>query len=388
MKTWKILFLLFFVITFIGCQEKVLVEPNDSAAPVNDGKISIEVSNLYKTTSGADTVLTEKYLRTRYQAIAKNGITISTWQWTFAENGQKSSSPSIEFWHSLDPGAVTQVTLVGVDSDGIAHVTTVHVKIVYSLDGLPGFAFVSSTPIGNNLFNVVFVAHKKGLQGLSGNSYGYSGNVTSPAWTVKTIAPADTNSNLVNGAVVPAAVGDIGKFVVIRVALSPGDYQLPIGKVASNGNLIWGSFWGNFKDNKFTLNSSGGITGISMATVPGTFGDEGVNPIIRMDIDSTNIVLYTKYQDSFTAGFIQLQAANGVWQTALPETAVSGYANWGKIQIKFADFPMSDLLIFRFGPDISAASTFSVNMALSQYWDSAFQCLKLKTVPVLGKKKA
>ena len=386
MKTLKMFFILFSVIIFFGCQEKILVEPDD--APVTDGKIQIQVSTLYKTSSGSDTVQTEKYLRTSYNAIAKNGINIVTWQWTFQENNFKSSNASVEFWHSLDPGAITLVTLVGIDDKGQSHSTSVFVKIVNSLDGLPGFALVSCTSTGaSNLYNLVFIAHKKGLLGINGSAYGYSGSVTSPTWTVKTIAPADTNSNYVNGAVVPANAGDIGKFVVIRVTLSPGDYQLPVGKIASsNGNLIWGSFWGNYKDNKFTLTSSGNVTGITTANAPGSMGDEGVNAVVRIDVDSSSVTVYTRHASAFTSGFVRLQNANGTWREPLAETAVNGFPNWGKIKINFTQFPISDLLVFQFGPNISSPTTYSPNMSGSSYWDNAFQYLKVKVVPVLGKK--
>ncbi|MFA5155219.1 MAG: hypothetical protein WC453_02190 [Patescibacteria group bacterium] len=367
-----------------GCQEKIPVEPTDT--PIADGQIAIKVSNLYKTASGADTVETEKFLKTTYQAIAKNGVKINAWQWTFAENNYKSANDLVEFWHSLDPGAVTSVTLVGIDESGQAHTTTVYIKIVFSLDGLPGFTCISTASAANGFYNLVFIAHKKALQGVSG-AYGYSGNVTTPSWTVKVIPPADTNFNYVNGSLVPADPGSIGKFVAIRLSLTPGNnYQLPVGRVSPSGTLNWGSFWGPFPENKFSLSDSGVVSTMPAAILPGTGGDTGPDAVIRHEIDSVGVTIYTRHLSPFNHGFIQLQDSAGVWLAPLAESPVDNFPNWGKIKIKFADFPMLQILIFRFGPDINNIAALAENMPASGYWDGIFNYLKLKIVPVLGKK--
>ncbi|MFA5184663.1 MAG: hypothetical protein WC456_04025 [Patescibacteria group bacterium] len=378
-------FVLLLVLAIFGCQEKILVEPDD-AEPVASGKIEIQMSILNKSTS-ATRVQTEQFLKTTYQAKAKAGVNIVSWQWTIAENNYQSSNSMVEFWHAIKPGSITFVNLVGVDDKGQAHMAVDTVEIVHSLDGLPGLAFVSSAPAGTSgLYNLVFAAHKKSMQGLGNGAYGYTGSVTGSPWTIKTIAPVDTNLNLVNGSLVPANTGDIGKFVAIRVSLVPADYEVHAGRIdQTTGRLIWASSWGPFADGNFSLLDQGSVKPLVPANLPGSGGDQGPNAVIRRDINAASLTIYTNHFSPFIAGFVQLQDSSGVWQTPLAETSVEGFPNWGKIEIPFSNFPIPQVLFFRFGPSINSPAVLSTHMPGSSYWDTSFQYLVMKVV-VLSKK--
>lgn len=377
------------VLGFFSCT-KIELAPEEGlpveivGKPLADGLVSIKVSpggiSLLKSGSlASDTIATEKFLKTTYQAIASTGVTIVSWQWTFAENNAKATSATIDFWHSLDPGAKTSVTLIGVEANGTAHTATVWVKIVYSLDGMPGFILVSKTAITGGSYSYVFAAHKKGMQGVKG-SYGYTGTVTSPTWTIKPIAPADTNFNYVGNALMAASAGDVGKYVAIRVILCPGEYEIHAGHIDTAGKLIWGNFWSFHVDGKFTSTANGDLTGIVTVGVPGVSGDEGANAVVRKDILATSVIVYTKYTAAFTKGFIQLQNADGTWRPVIAQTGVTGFPNWGKVEIPYTSFPTPEILVFRFGANIDTSNVFSPNMSSSGYWDATLQVLRMKNV--------
>lgn len=351
--------------------------------PLNDGLVSIKVSpastDFKSTLEEGDTVSTEKYLRTTYQAVSSANVTIVNWQWTFSENNSKANGPTVEFWHSLDPGAITTVILIGVEANGTAHISTKWIRIVYSLDGMPGFVMVSKTAIEGGSFNYVFAAHKKGMQGTKG-PYGYTGNTTTPTWQVIPIMAADTNFNFVGGTLVAAPSKDIGKYVAVRLILSPGEYELHVGHVDPDSHLIWGNFWSWFKDGKFTVNQDGSLSSLNSEGLPGASGDEGVNAVVRKDILSNSVIVYTKHTSTFTKGFIQLQKADGTWLSPQAETVVPGNTSWGKAEILYSAFPIPEILIFRFGPNIDEPNVFSTNMSGSGYWDNIFQVLEIKTI--------
>ena len=376
-----------------SCVKEVSVDPNEQVPvkmvgkPLDDGLLSIKAStdNTLKSASmtlAGDTVYTEKFLRTTYQAeLSSPGLVIMTYQWTFAENNSKPTGSMVDFWHGLDPGSITSVTLIGIEQNGTAHTTTRPVKIVYSLDGMPGFILVSKTPVAGGMFSYVFAAHKKGMSGVKG-AYGYTGTTISPNWTVMTIAPADTNFNYVGGALVAAASGDVGKYVAIRAILYPGEYEIHVGHI-KDGVLSWGNFWSFYKEGKFTSTSTGDITGITTTGLPGVSGDEGINAVVRKDVLGLSVVIYTRHATTFAKGFIQLQYADGTWQTPIAETAVSGFPNWGKVEILYSSFPTPQILVFRFGPNTDVPGTMDA-MSSSSYWDETFQVLRMKIVPVNG----
>ncbi len=376
----KILFLSIFVTLLLSaCKEQVLVNPNETL--IADNVIQIRVNNSYKVTTGQDTAYTEKNLRTIYSAMSISGVNIVAWQWEFAENNSTYSGKTVEFWHNLAPGVVTQVSLLGLDDQGSQHLAQINVKIVYSLDGLPGLMFVSSSPVGDGTYNVVFASHKKGMRGING-VYGYTGTVNS--WEIQTVAAQDTNFNWDQGQLVPVTNGS-GKFIALRVNLYPADYEIHAGKIDPNdpSNLLWATNWGIYQNGKFTLHSDGSVSPVADVDLPGDNGDEGQNAIIRYTITDSSIVVFTNdFMDANTA-FIQLQDSSGVWQAPILEDSVTNFSNWKKKEINFSDFPIPGLLIFRFGLDINNPdATLSNNMSQSSYWDNDFQYLIFKVVSV------
>lgn len=374
------------MVLFLSCERQEYIEPADTegpqitGVPLDDGAIEIQVTtDQKKSANSGDTILTEKWLKTTYQAIAKK-VVIAGWQWTFAENNTKADGATVPFWHGLDPGQITTVTLIGIEANGVSHSASVKVKIVYSLDGLPGMVLVSKTSAAGGTWSYVIAAHKKGMAGVKGD-YGFTGTIVTPAWTITKVAAADTNYNLVNNVLVAAGSGNIGKYIAIKYTTYPSDYELHVGHI-KDGVLIFGSFWGWFNDGKYTQNLDGTLAARSVANLLGTSGDDGSNPIIRQVIGDSTVVIYTKYIAAFTKGFIQMQNADGTWKEPVAQTAVTNYPNWGKLEIKYRNFPIKDLLVFRFGPDVTNPSVFSANMSSSTYWDTTFQYLQIKYVPL------
>jgi len=384
------------IFSFPSCVKEVLKDPNEQVpvkmigTPLNDGLISIKVSaaadNMTKSammTMANDTMPTEKNIENTFQAINNNpSITIATWQWTFTLDNFKSSNPLVQYWFNLDPGSKTSVSLIGIEPNGTAHIATQWMKIVYSLDGLPGMITVSTTPLAGGMFSYIIAAHKKGMSGVKGN-YGYTGTITNPIWTVTPIAPSDTNYNFVNGALVPAPAGDVGKYVAVRAILYQAPYEIHVGHINSLGVLIWGNFWAWHPNGKFNVSSTGVLTDIATVNLPGVSGDEGAGAIVRKDILASSVVLYTKHGSAFTNGFVQLQNTDGTWQTPIAETAVAGFPNWGKVEILYSAFPTPQILVFRFGPSINSPGILDI-MSPSSYWNEVLQVLEVKVVPVNG----
>jgi PKD repeat protein len=321
------------------------------------------LDNLKSAKSGFnnDTIYVEQYSSVEFQALA-NGLNIISWQWTFVDDGSHSASPQPSHAFNLLPNSITSVSLLGIDAGGGSHTRVKPVRVVWTLDGQPGFRWVSSTLISGNLYNVVCIANRRAMIGYSG-LYGFSGDMTSPQWTTQTIASTDTSWNYVNGSLVAADAGAVGKYVVIRFTATPGDHDLAIGRISpTTGGLSWATFWGPYASGnlvKFTVDNNGNVTPFIPVVLPGTSGDIGRNAVIRKDITDTSVVLFINNRAAFaslTNPFVKFQDSTGVYRDTVAQTAVIGFPDWGTVEVRYSQFLISGVLIFQFGYNGSLAT--------------------------------
>lgn len=371
-----------------GCLKKVdLVEPSDT--PLTDGKVQILGLSKAVGSSSQNYFGTMKDEIVNFRAGVKDpSLKVVSWQWTFHDDGATSSSqnPSHQFRSAI--GSITTITLVGVDDHYISHLVTDTVQIVWTLDGQPGLVYVSSTAAGGGVYNIILAAHKEATRSIPGSQYAFTGDVTSPRWINQVIAPGDTNYNF-NGSLVAAASGDIGKFVAVRFSAGPGDYQFAFGKI-SGGTLVWVPLWGSYATDSttnsvfLTVSATGVVTKTVPVSVPGNSGDQGNNPAVRLDIKDTSVVVYVNNFTAAASPWVQLQDSSGAWRSRIAEVTVTGFPNWGKVEVPFRQFPIAGVLVMRYGLD--ATPTVALNlMAVSRYYDSLFQYLRIQVVNVLGK---
>jgi hypothetical protein len=213
--------------------------------------------------------------------------------------------------------------------------------------------------------------------------YGYSGDMTSPAWTTQIIAGADTNFNFVNGALVPADPGAIGKYIVVRLFnVSPGDHKLVVGKILPSG-IDWTPFWGPYVTSTnqlgITVANDGSVVPFVPVVLPGSYGDQGRNAIIRTTYnDSTSITLFFNDSSAFaglTAPFIRVEDSVGVYKDTIMQTAVPGYPNWGQVTIPYSSFLVPGELEFQYGYNGVLAKGMMKNSAT--YYQGSYQNLKI-----------
>jgi hypothetical protein len=370
------LFAVMVVIVMTSCEKVAPVVEEDST------KISIalktgEVVN--------DTIYVEPNGVVYLEAVS-NGPNIVSWSWVFADDGTANGA-SVTHQYSIQPPAVTSVQLVGTDAAGNVYKKTKPVKAVWTLDLQGGVIIVSNNFVSDNLFSIVMGFHKAGMK-YGGDKYFYTGNVTTPVWETKIIADNDTNWLISGGVLIAPESGDIGKYVVVRLNLAPGKYEMGVGMLVNN-QPIWGNFWGAFVINntliKFELKNNGTIipggTGGTPESLPGKTGDK----FVRAEISGTNLLIYTNHGINISGlnPFLKTQTPVGTWRAPILEMAVSGYNTWGVASVPLDQFsPFSNMVIFRYGPNLSQPTVYNEEQKNSMFWDPYFRVLKIVCVQV------
>lgn len=377
----KVLYFVVFAALLGSCQKEEYVEQADPIV-TEDGDIGF-VSSTMSSKSGFinDTILVERGTKVEFQAMASGGLNIISWQWTFNDDGSHSADIAPSHYFNLTAGAVSSITLLGVDASGISHTRTKPVKGVWTLDGQDGFLWISSTLVSGNLYNVVCIAHKRAMIDYTTGNYAFAGDMTSPAWTTQTVSVSDTNWNYVGGTLVAAGPGAVGKYVAIRFTATPGDHQLAIGKTNNTGGLNWSVFWGPYSITGskvgMIMATDGSVIPYTPITLPGDRGDEGRNAVVRTRLTDTSVIVYVNNNVALaglTAPFVRFEDSTGVYQDVLTQTAVTGFPNWGQVEVKYNDFLMTGVLIFQFGSNAVVAS----NMSASSYFQTTYNNLKMQ----------
>jgi hypothetical protein len=358
---------------FLSCQKLDYIEQGNLSG---DGTIDLKSSTIIEGVAATgDTIYVEKGRVVNFQALAK-GLNIVNWQWSFSDDNAYSVGATTEhtFWTNV--GDVSFVTLTGVDPTGAATVKTKPVKVVWTLDGQAALYMVSCTPSGTGTFNLVFAFHKKTTSYYPG-LYGFTGDMVSPAWTTKVVAVADTSWNYVNGTLVAPVSGAVGKFAIVRMTASVGYHEFAIGKIV-NSNLIWGLFWGPYATEnnmlKFVIDANGTVRPYTPPSMPTSSGDG----TICNSVTDSSIILYVNNHAAFSTlinPFVRFQNSSGVY-SGVSQVAAVGYPNWGKVEMKFRNFLIQNLLIFQFGSN----STVSSFMRDSRYYFPLYNNIQFQFV--------
>jgi hypothetical protein len=388
MKSMKSILAIFIAASLFvlgGCEklEYTFLEENENSPELSIRFFSPAAAGMKDVAIG-DTLPVENGSRVNFLAVS-NGPNIITWQWTFAD-GSTAYGASISHVFTGEFFTVEEVRLLAIDQDDQTYQRIISVQIFPSLDGAPAIKVISTTDLGGGLFRAVIAFNKVAMR-FNGEFF-YIGDITSPAWVPTLIAPADTNYYIINDTLaLPTNPNDIAKFVAVRMILAPGDYQLGVGRI-DDGQQRWGSFWGEFVDTlnptlaKLRMDINGNIiTNASTVIVnlPGESGDSGADAVVRFDQGTDSLTLYTNNLARFSSlePFIVIQDSVGIWSSAISQSALPGFENWGQIKLAYADMPMDYQLILKFGPQMSDPMTFSSNMSQSGYYDSSFQTIKI-----------
>jgi len=370
----------FFLIVFALVVMAAMTSCEKTDPDEGDGSlISITTPSQKAMFSGSDTLYVEPGAVVILEA-SSNGPTIASWSWVC--DGTAKSGQQVEYVFNLQPPAISRIELIATDQTGTVYKKTIPVKAVYTLDGLAAVVVVSANKIGDNLFSLVMAFHKNGML-YNGTQFFYIGNVTDPVWQRKEIAPADTNWLVVIGALTAPEIGDIGKYVVVRLELTPKAYEMGVGKIV-NGSEWWGNFWGAFIANrtmiKFTLKNDGTIIpsgdgGEETSVLPGKVGDQAV----RAEVSGNNLIIYTYNGLPFSSlsPFIKTQYPNGIWAAPLSQQVVNGYDKWGKLEISLSQLSIGGMLAFRYGSQLSQPMIYNEAQKNSIFWDSYYKVLKI-----------
>lgn len=361
------------IISLLTACDRLEAPTSPDQNPIN-GQIMMKVSGTNGVSVTGDTIYVERNVVVHFVA-QSNGPEITNWSWNIY--GHNYTGQAIKYTFTAVPVAYTTVTLTGTASNQTYTVTKV-IKIMASIDGLKDVQSISSTPAGNNKFNIILAFKKAGMDYATGSSYFYIGDVTNPAWSNPvSVLTADTNYNIVNNSLVTPD-GTIGKYIAVRLTLSPRDYQIGVGKIV-NGQQMWGTF-NDSTIVRFRVNSDGSVTlsNTTVATLPGVVGDEGTNAMVRFDFLADRLLIYLNNQAIFSSlnPFLSFQDSTGVWLAPINQASVSSYPNWGVIQMNYSSLPQNGLLVFNYGPQINSPTSYQANRSLSGYWDSSSQTLK------------
>lgn len=361
-----------------GCEKQSYHELGDNE---NSPEIRMKVGQ--KVVGINDTLLVERGVSVSFLAIS-NGPNIVTWQWTFADGS--AFGPNTSHTFRGDYFSVTEVRLIGVADDDQTYQRILQVKILPALDGLPAVKEISSTPLGGGIFRIVMAANKAAMK--TKGDFFYIGDVTATDWVATLIPAVDTNFYVISNALVlPTNAAEIAKFVAVRMILTPGKYQMGVGRIFG-GNQYWGIYWGAFVNPsnptliKFEVDINGHIIDDANAVVvnlPGTSGDQGANAVIRTNQKTDSLILYINNEAPFSglSPFIVLQDSVGNWSAPLLETPVAGFDNWGMRKIAYTDMPMNYELVFKAGSNSANPTIFNSNQSLSSYWDPYFGVEKI-----------
>lgn len=380
MKNLVVSIFLAFAVFVGGCKRVDLVEGPDQT-PISGGIVLKAFAPNGDPLSIGDTIVVERGVVVNYYAYATSGLVIRSWQWTFIDDGSTTAGQSARHTYYLNPVSITSVRVVATDSAGVNHELVKKVKVVLSLDGLIPIRWISSTPVGN-AFNVVMAFKKANMRFDNAGSFFYVGTITNPAWVVTNVAVSDTNWLIVGNSLVAPNASESGKYIAVRMTLTPGPYEMGVGRLVGN-QQNWGYFGTEYSDSTgkvhFSVLSDGTVVPSMIPSLPGTLGDEGSAAVLRFLMKDSSVVIYSNNLQPFgtISPFVVKYDTNGVVGSPVLESAVTNYPNWGSIEITYRSLPTNRMLVFNFGPRSSQVATFSSNRSQSGYWDAFEQKLKV-----------
>lgn len=359
---------------FTGCQK--IEGPTDDTLKTTDVVITPKGD---KVAVIDDTTRTEQSAPVSLKAEGPVGVTITTWNWSITEpNGQVTNMTGQNVLYTFTSLGLGQITATGTDNSGTLHTGNLWIQVMVDITEAQLVRLYSSTPIGGGVIQTQWAAVKK-LWKFSG-TYGVIGSPTN--WIASPLTPADTNWRIINGSLITVAAPENGKFIVPIVNINPAEYptsyEMGIYKTNPSGNQIWGNFTGspwvdpsNPSLIKFTvINASGTIVPTSNPgnSGPGEIGDN----YIQVSITSTKVTVYINNGTAFSgiSPFYMIQNADGTWNNPTTQTAIPGFANWGKFEMTPAQIEvLGGVISFRYGNTISQPSIYNANMHSSGYYD-------------------
>lgn len=368
-------FLFIALFAFGGCKIVNVVDPSQN--PQGPNSISIEV-NKGNSIQGNDTLYVEPGVSITFRAKSNGSVNIVTYNWIFNDDSSHSSGEIATHTYLGITPFVTSIKLVGIDSNNNSFEIVKVIKVIASLDGLPSIQWISSVPQTGGAFIVTMAFHKAYMK-FAGSNYFYIGDMTN--WSAVNIDPADTNYIITDNHVfIP--VGEIGKYVVARMLLKPGEYKMGLGKLVGS-NQIWGTFWGPYSDSsnstmiRFTVDNNGKVsaTGKLLPTYPGFMGDD----YVRFSFEDTKILIYTRHTAPFSSltPFCRFPDNNSNGALIVKESAVDKYADWGVFPLEYTVIPSNGLITMHYGPYYETPEVYSANESKSSYYDPYFKILKM-----------
>lgn len=380
---WAILAIVMIILS--SCQKQEYVEFDD-LNPQDDGVLKISVSDGplgggLKSSSAinGDTVSIEG--GNVYSFTYSSTITMNSVQWTFSNNGNTSSDPLASNYYGRQ-FIVSNVTLVGVDNQGVAHQAQLHLNCLPRVDGDP-VLYKGKTYLAPGFYRSEFWIYKNGAWMENNIPYKIKGNFTSPAWTVFLDIPiADTNYRMENNQLYPMPSNQTGHWVKVFIdnAVNSDIEAAPLVRLSALHGEQWANFKGSIWANpanlgmlKYHVDANGDPTpnGSSGLNLPGIGGDN----YIRYGLPGNgNIIIYQNNETPFSVCLPWIQFnVNDSWATPmLSSYQTTGFPNWSQYEIPISEMPKKA----RFGSNIQNGTP-NPNNSSCLYWDNVYKYLFL-----------
>ena len=379
MKKLKLFCIVLIVTLFSACDYVKFEEPTTSEA---------ESQMILKSTAGFSSAIGVVYVQKDVVAglkvESKTGLQIISAKWKI----ESSTYDEEQIFHKFNTLGEISITIDVIYADNTKETRTFKVQSVVDISTAdPVRVFTTANTDGT--WNVLLLFSKERVKYATSNEFAYNGTVTN--WVQKAVPTADKNYIVgIDGK--PLATTDVGKYIGIKIVLKDkGIYNIAL--------IHSGKDWADLSGSKFIRQNNPGLVFFSFdggvviangeivtsSVLPGFAGDG----YFRFSLPETPkggaelpCQLYFKLDGNYTANaFVVHELEGGGYSNPITMNAVPTYTDWGTIQVPVVEL-IGSVNGFRYGPDKTKPTEFSVNLKNSFFYSAYFNKLEFSLIKV------
>lgn len=371
-----------FSLLLVGCEYVAYVAVDvletDPVAVENNSRIMLRSAQGYNSSVG--TVYVQQGVGTGLKVQSKTSLSVKSAKWVIG----MSEMNGVEIFYKFETLGEITLSVVVTFADNTTETRSFIVVSVLDISKADPIQYFA-TDNGNNTWTVLILVSAERLKMATDTAMFYNGLVSN--WVLRAIPSAGRNYNITTDGK-PQVVTGVGKYIGTKIVLGvAGLYNIAfIHSVDNWADLSGSSYirkenqglaWFYFERGTISPRGDGYIGG----SLPGSTSVVG-DSYFRHEEKDTSFTLYFKLDEVFTANaFVVKERAGGTYSAPILMTAVSGFPEWGKI-----DVPASELIGivagFRYGPNKATPTIFSKNMEYSICWDEYFKNLRLLVLKI------
>lgn len=369
-----------FSLLLAGCDYvDVDVPETNPVAVENNSKIMLRSAQGYNSSVG--TVYVQQGIGTGLKVQSKTSLSVKSAKWVIG----MSSYDGVEIFYKFETLGEITLSVVVTFADNTTETRNFIVVSVLDISKADPIQYFA-TDNGNSTWTVLILISAERMKMATDTAMFYNGLVSN--WVLQAIPSAGRNYIITTDGK-PQVVTGVGKYIGTKIILGvSGLYNIAFVHSVDN--------WADLSGSSYIRKESQGLAWFYFergvisprgdnyigSSLPGSTNAVGDSYFRHEEKDTSTFTLYFKLDEAFTANaFVVKEKAGGTYSAPILMTAVSGFPEWGKI-----DVPASELIGivagFRYGPNKATLTTFSKNMEYSICYDEYFKNLRLLVLKI------